>query len=83
MVKLIKISNNSSSVEIGKLELYFSYETVVGFRHPSTGLVVSENVWSRATGKHLNDIDGGRKQCRTPYKEFQEELKELMERLGL
>lgn len=41
---------------MGWVVIWFSYETVVAFESPWTGRVVSENVWSRTTGKHLNAI---------------------------
>jgi len=47
---------NETSVTIGSLELYFSYDTIVAFRDEKSGLVVSENNWSKTTGKHLNHI---------------------------
>ncbi len=58
-------------VSIGTVVLYFSYKTLIAFRTPETGLVVSENVWSRTTGKHLNWIDGGNKEDRKGRSEFE------------
>ena len=76
-------ARNFNCVEVGNLELYFSYETIVGFRAPKLGLVVSQNIWSSTTGKHLNWLDGGRKQCRTPHEEFEKMLQELLKEKGL
>lgn len=61
---------NYSVVQVNDLVLYFSYETVVGFYHTSTGLVVSENCWGPTTGKHLNEI-GGVREDRKPREEFE------------
>lgn len=36
---------------------YFSYQTLVAFYTPSTGLVVRQNDWGPTTGKHLNAIE--------------------------
>lgn len=87
MIRLRNMNENGAKnynmVEIGDLELYFSYETCVGFRTRKEGLVVSENIWGTTTGKHLNWLDGGRKQCRTPNDEFEKQLKELLESKGL
>lgn len=47
---------NSILCRIGDLDLYFSYNTVVAFRTPETGLVISDNMWGPTTGKHLNAI---------------------------
>lgn len=42
-------------VNLGEIELYYSYETIVAFAD-SNGLVCSENYWTVTTGKHLNWI---------------------------
>lgn len=47
---------NFTEVRTGDLTLWFSYSTVVGFHHPTTGTIVHENVWGVTTGKHLNWI---------------------------
>jgi hypothetical protein len=52
---------NTTWVREGNLTRYYSYETVVAFDHPETGLVVCKNIWSRTTGKHLNWIGGHKK----------------------
>ena len=87
MVRLRNCNENSARNfncgEIGKVELYFSYDTCVAFWTPKTGLVVSENIWGNTTGKHLNWLDGGRKERRVPIDEFEKQLKELLESRGL
>lgn len=40
---------------------YFSYNTLVAFRAPLTGLVCRENDWKQTTGKHLNVIQPDKK----------------------
>jgi len=40
-------------------------------------LIVSENVWSRTTGKHLTQIDGGDKKSRIPHDQFVKLYKEF------
>ena len=45
---------------------YYSYATPVAFERYGK-LFVSENVWSRTTGKHLTQIDGGDKKSRIPH----------------
>ena len=69
--------------EVGELTVYFSYTTPVAFHTPKTGLVVSENVWSRTTGKHLNWIDGGTKKDRIPHEDFTRQLSEMDLRLEI
>lgn len=68
-------------VTIGSVMLAFSYETIVAFRAPASGWVVSENVWSGTTGKHLNAV-AGNKHPRTPRAEFEERLEGLLGLLG-
>lgn len=36
---------------------WFSYRTLIAFEPYDKPLVIRENVWSRTTGRHLNDID--------------------------
>jgi hypothetical protein len=70
---LKQIASNVASVEIGPYTFYFSYETCVAVFVPGMGLVVSQNVWSVTTGKHLSIIDGGDKDAkakRRPHDAF-------------
>ena len=60
------------------LELYFSYETIVAFRERGNKVVVSQNFWSVTTGRHLNEIDGGRKEDRIDADAFQTGLDEAL-----
>ena len=65
-------------VDVGNLTLWYSYKTVIAFRAPGTGRVVSENAWSTTTGKHLNQIDGGDKKNRLPRAEFEDKLRQAI-----
>ena len=49
-------SANQTEVVIGTLKLYFSYDTPVAFAKNGRRYV-SENVWSRTTGKYLNILE--------------------------
>jgi hypothetical protein len=82
-VSLRKDSPNETTVQIGDLTLAFSYETVVGFATPSTGWVVSENVWSRTTGKHLNRLPRGTIRERISHDEFLGLLNHAVTQRGL
>ena len=64
----------------GWFELYFSYTTVVAFHEQGHKIVVSQNIWSVTTGRHLNEIDGGEKEDRVDSNTFQEKLNEAFER---
>ena len=71
-------------VRVGRLNFAFSYETIVAFATPEDGWVISENVWSQTTGKHLNEIPGGRdKSRRVPHAEFTRKLEAVMDRLPI
>ena len=37
-------------------QFFFSYNSLVAFSSPATGLVCIENLWKQTTGKHLNAI---------------------------
>lgn len=74
-MKLERIANNLNKVTIGNYIFWFSYETVIAFKEPNKTLCISENVWTRTTGKHLNYID--KFLPRTPYDEFKERLNNL------
>ena len=73
---------SSRAIKIGRLTLYFSYDTIVAF---SDGYkrYVCQNVWSKTTGKHLNWIDGGNKEGRLPYEEFKQKLEETLKKYNL
>lgn len=60
MSSSIAAKGNTAHVRIGTLVLHYSYETLVGFETPSTGLVLTKNRWGAATGKLLNSLDGGK-----------------------
>lgn len=75
---------NSICVQLGNKSIYYSYDTVVAFEgYNSKGvrfdLTVSENCWGNTTGKHLNWIDGGRKDERLSRDEFLRKLSEFLE----
>lgn len=58
MMKLKQIKPNLTQIDIGRTRtVWFSYETPIGFYDPiNQEVIISENVWSRTTGRHLNII---------------------------
>ena len=62
-------TTKSLRVEHGLIDTYYSYATPVAFA-VNGETTVSENVWSRTTGKHLTQIDGGDKKSRIPHDQF-------------
>lgn len=73
---------NKNRVNIGNLSLWFSYETIVAFDHPLTSFICSENVWSKTTGKLLNEICPNKKE-RMEHDRFVLRLNDLMTQLHL
>lgn len=49
---------------------WFSYQTLVAFKHIGGTLYVRKNEWGTTTGKHLNIIDCGDKGARVSAEEF-------------
>lgn len=72
-MKLKKEMNNMHSLKTERAELFFSYETLVGFRTEGKTVVI-QNQWGSTTGKHLNHIDGGNKAARFTPEKFANEL---------
>ncbi len=78
---------------IGKIDFYFSYDTLVAVAcpflitiAPYDGMIVRQNDWSTTTGKHLNWIDGGEpanKKKRLTATEFERQLQLVLEHYGL
>lgn len=71
-------SPTAHTVYVGStLTLVFSYETCVAFAIAGDGWTVSENIWSRTTGKHLaQTVPSGVK--RTPHDEFAAKLDRVL-----
>jgi hypothetical protein len=81
-ISLRRDSDKETTVYIGSLTLYFSYETIVAYDDTTDGLTVSENIWSVTTGKHLNNINSN-KSIRLNYAEFTTKLEECLKRHNL
>jgi hypothetical protein len=87
MVKVQILASNLTEVEVGQVTLYFSYESLVAFQHPAVGgRVVSENQWSKTTGKHLTLIDGrttkAEQKQRLAASEFNALVKQYIDTIG-
>jgi len=57
-------------VTVGQFTVFFSYKTPVAFTFKGRR-IVSENIWTRTTGKHLNWIDGKSAKDRVPHEVFE------------
>lgn len=73
---------NFAEVTIGELTVWFSYRAPVGFMFPGEGRVVRVNEWGPTTGKHLNEIDFGKKADRIPGDEFTRRLGAITAMIG-
>ena len=81
---------NSLKVTMGDLQLWYSYETIVAFacshfrdKFDNCPLVVTKNTWGNTTGKHLNWIDGGRKEARIDREDFEKYLAQALQSHGV
>lgn len=68
-------NGNLVTVNLGYATLWFSYNTMIAFHFAGQKKVVSENVWSKTTGKHLNMLSD--KKDRVPYTTFLVEFKKM------
>ena len=65
----------SISTNKGSIDLYFSYETLVAVNN-----VVSQNDWSKTTGKLLNELESD-KSKRVEHKEVLEEAQRQLKKV--
>jgi hypothetical protein len=66
-------------VDLGEIEFYYSYETIVAYCDGKDGRVCSVNQWGTTTGKHLNWIEPNKK-YRKDAEQFDSMLKAAIER---
>lgn len=78
MTPTVDYSANTCCVEIGNYTLWYSYKTLIAFNVPGHPRVVCENVWTKMTGKHLNEIDGGTQKERVDKATFDRLVRELL-----
>lgn len=53
---------NFTTVRLGELVVWFSYETMIAAELRDTQ-IVRVNVWGPTTGQHLNAVDGGSREA--------------------
>ena len=72
-------NDNLTRLYLGdNITIWFSYETPVAFAIRGEGTFKSENIWSRTTQRHLNDIPGHE----LKREEFKKRLARLMGKIG-
>lgn len=69
---------NKNFVQVGKLKLWFSYETCVAFQVDGHARIVRENDWGTTTGKLLNELESDKK-ARVQGERFENLLKDAMD----
>ena len=47
---------NFTVINVGKLTMWFSYETLIAFRVAGGETRIIQNYWGTITGRHLNDV---------------------------
>ncbi len=50
-------TTNKNLVVLEDVKLWVSYETVVAFQKGNEPIVACENIWSKTTGKLLNELE--------------------------
>lgn len=75
---------NFSLVTVGKVELAFSYKTIIGFRVDSVGpWITRPNEWGPTTGKHLGWLGRSPRKVETETADrFLDELETQLAYLG-
>lgn len=69
------VGNNFTRLEWNGVTIWFSFETPIAFDE-GRGIVISENVWTNTTGKHMNFINPD-KSKRIPNDLFKLQLNDL------
>ena len=79
MIRLKKIASNLHQVMLPNIIICFSYETPIAFTGAKAAdkLVITKNIWSSTTGKHLNIINDD-KSIRIDNHEFNKLLQEAI-----
>ena len=84
MIRLTKEANNLHRLELDDITIWFSYETPIAFRctikeTAFNMFVITKNIWSPTTGKHLNIINPDKK-IRVDNSNFNEALTRVVNR---
>jgi hypothetical protein len=58
LIRFAKVNRNTQAyvVDIGGVEIYISYETVIAIQSEATGRLRRDNNWGRTTGRHMNEL---------------------------
>lgn len=75
-------AKNAPLIIVNGVEFYFSYSTLVAVNYEK-GLFVHKNDWGNTTGKHLNWIDGGKKNERLTDEQLKEHIQSAMKEANI
>ena len=56
--------SNFSHVDLGTVQAWYSYNTMIAFQFDGEARIVSRNYWTNTTAKHLTCVDGGSKKAK-------------------
>lgn len=82
-IRLDVLQNNFTCVMLDELDLFFSYKTLVAIRDTKHGWVVSKNVWSPTTGRHMSKHIPVSKDDWLDHDEWEEKVAEILREHGL
>ena len=75
----LSTTKNLYSDIVNGYQVFYSYNTAIGI-NDNGKLILSENVWSTTTGRHLTWIDGGSKEAKESRIKYSDLLKILEEK---
>lgn len=70
MIKLKIVMPNLYEVMVGDIIVWFSYTTPIAFKVGLDNILISENIWTKTTGKHINYVKTVAEYTEVPYEEF-------------
>ena len=70
----LRTTKNLYSDIVNGYQVFYSYNTAIGINNNGK-LILSENVWSTTTGRHLTWIDGGSKEAKKSMIKYSDLLK--------
>lgn len=73
-MKLIEVMNNMHQISIAGYTYFFSYETPIAFKPHGSPAYVTQNMWGKTTGKHINYIKEHYDHIQISKQEFDEAM---------
>jgi hypothetical protein len=73
-MKLVNLRPNLHRVDLRTARVWFSYETPVAYQVDGEEIIVSENVWSQTTNRHIKFIMTEGSYDQIPFEEFDHKI---------